>query len=48
MGSVEFILAANYKNTVNNMVEISNNSPVTPGVARAVDVRINVLTGCNY
>lgn len=45
VGSVDFVPAANYENTANYMVELSNNGPVTPGVARAMDVRINAQTG---
>ena len=45
VGSVEFIPAANYQNTPNYMVELSNNGPVTSGVARAMDVRINARNG---
>jgi hypothetical protein len=45
VGSVEFIPAANYKNTPNYIVELSNNGPVTSGVARAMDVRINARNG---
>jgi len=45
IGSVDFVPAANYENTPNYMVELSNNAPVTSGVARAMDVRINAQTG---
>jgi uncharacterized membrane protein YkoI len=45
IGSVDFIPASNYQNTANYMVELSNNGPVTSGVARAMDVRINAQTG---
>jgi cytoskeletal protein RodZ len=45
VGSVDFVPAANYENTPNYMVELSNNGPVTSGIARAMDVRINATNG---
>ncbi len=45
VGSVDFVPAANYQNTPNYMVELSNNGPVTSGIARAMDVRINARNG---
>ena len=45
VGSVDFVPAANYGNTPNYMVELINNGPVTSGVARAMDVRVNATNG---
>ena len=48
VGSVDFIPAANYENTPNYMVELSNNGPVNSGIARAMDVRINATNGAIF
>lgn len=48
VGSVNFIPAANYENTPNYMVELSNNGPVNSGIARAMDVRINATNGAIF
>ena len=48
VGSVEFIPAANYENTANYMVELSNNGPVNSGIDRAMDVRINASNGAVF
>jgi hypothetical protein len=45
IGSVGFVPAGRYGNTPNYMVELSNNAPFSPGIARAMDVRVNALTG---
>lgn len=46
VGSVDFVPAANYKNTPNYMVELSNNDPTTWNyTGTSMDFRVNAQTG---
>jgi cytoskeletal protein RodZ len=46
VGSVDFVPAANYENTPNYMIELSNNAPDAENTTgTSMDVRVNVTNG---